>query len=93
MKRLLALLAVAVVAVMCGCGGEEATPRAAAARPATTAAPAPDLGPYPQIKTSASVRKQLAAGAVGSARVGSTGGVFAINFACQNVSVARLMLP
>jgi hypothetical protein len=64
-RRLLALLAVAVVAVMCGCGGEEATPGAAAAKPATTAAPPPDLGPYPKVKTSSAVRRQLDAGAVG----------------------------
>jgi hypothetical protein len=59
-----ALLAVAAVAVVCGCGGEDATPRAAAAKSATTAPP-PDLGPYPKVKTSSAVQRQLDAGAVG----------------------------
>jgi hypothetical protein len=66
-RRLLALLALAAVAVVCGCGGQEATP-GAAAKPATTpSAPsgAPDLGPYPKVKTASSVRRQLDAGAVG----------------------------
>ena len=66
MRRLLALLALAVMVVVCGCGGEEAAPRAAAAaKSAATAAPAPDLGPYPEVKTSSAVRRQLDAGAVG----------------------------
>jgi hypothetical protein len=64
-RRLLALLALGAVAVVCGCGGEEAAPGAAAAAPETTAAPPPDLGPYPKVETSSSVRRKLDAGAVG----------------------------
>jgi hypothetical protein len=66
-RRLLALLALGAVAVVCGCGGEEAAP-GAAAKPAATppaSSGAPDLGPYPKVKTSASVRRKLDAGAVG----------------------------
>jgi hypothetical protein len=64
-RRLPALLALAAVALVCGCGGQEAAPRAAAAAAAGTAAPAPNLGPYPKVQTSSSVRRQLDAGAVG----------------------------
>jgi hypothetical protein len=64
-RRLLAPLALAAVAVVCGCGGQEAAPGAAAATPAGTAAPAPDLGPYPKVETPSSVRRRLDAGAVG----------------------------
>jgi hypothetical protein len=66
-RRLLALLALGAVAVVCGCGGEEAAPGAAARPAATPSAPsgAPDLGPYPKVKTSSSVRRQLDDGAVG----------------------------
>jgi hypothetical protein len=64
-RRLLALLALAAVALVCGCGGGDDASGAAAAQPAGTAAPAPDLGPYPKVVTSSSVRRQLDAGAVG----------------------------
>jgi hypothetical protein len=62
-RRRLALLALAGVAVVCGCGGEDAAPGAAAAPAARSGTP--DLGPYPKVKTPASVRRQLDAGAVG----------------------------
>jgi hypothetical protein len=64
-RRLLALLALGTVLIVCGCGGEEAAPRAAAAKSAPTSGPAPDLGSYPKVKTSSAVRRQLDAGAVG----------------------------
>jgi hypothetical protein len=64
-RRLLALLALGAVVVLCGCGGDDSAPDAAAAQGAGTAAPAPDLGPYPKVKTSSAVRRQLDAGAVG----------------------------
>jgi hypothetical protein len=64
-RPLLVLLALAAVALVCGCGGDDAAPGLAAAQPAGTAAPAPDLGPYPKVETSSSVRRQLDAGAVG----------------------------
>ena len=65
MRRLLALLALGAVLVACGCGGEEAAPRGAAGKPAAAPAPPPDLGPYPKIETTSSVRRQLDQGAVG----------------------------
>ena len=67
MRRLLALLALGAVLVVCGCGGEEDAPGAAATPAATPSAQSgtPELGPYPKVKTPASVRRRLDAGAVG----------------------------
>lgn len=65
MRRPLALLALAGVAVVCGCGGEDAAPGPAATPAAAALGGRPDLGPYPQVKTPASVRRRLDAGAVG----------------------------
>jgi hypothetical protein len=66
-RRALALIGLGAVLVACGCGGgEEAGGTAArpAAPPSAPSAP-PDLGPYPKVKTTSSVRRQLDGGAVG----------------------------
>jgi hypothetical protein len=48
-----------------GCGGEDAAPGAAATQTPSAPSAAPDLGPYPKVETSSSVRRRLDAGAVG----------------------------
>jgi hypothetical protein len=64
-RRRLALLALGAAAMVCGCGGEDAAPGAAATPAAAARSGTPDLGAYPKVKTPSSVRRQLDAGVVG----------------------------